>query len=75
MPAGGSAGSGIHHLGYWSDDVAADSAALEEAGYAHEGSGVGLDGSPAWSYHRSPTGPRIELVSRALEPFMATMWT
>ena len=69
------ADSGLHHLGYWSDDVAADSAALEQAGNVHEASGTGPDGSPTWAYHRSPTGPRIELVSRALEPFLALMWT
>jgi hypothetical protein len=74
MPAGGSAGSGIHHLGYWSDDVAADGVALERAGYALEAAGAGAEGSRSWAYHRSPTGPRIELVSRALEPFMAMMW-
>src|SRR5437879_3809505 len=29
-------GSGIHHIGYWSDDVAADSAELERRGYLAE---------------------------------------
>jgi hypothetical protein len=72
MPA---AGSGIHHLGYWSDDVAADGAALERAGYALEAAGAGPPGSRSWAYHRSPAGPRIELVSRSLEPFMAVMWS
>jgi hypothetical protein len=75
MPAGGPTGSGIHHLGYWSDDVAADGAALERAGYEHEASGEDPDRRPVWAYYRSPTGPRIELVSRALEPLMATMWS
>jgi catechol 2,3-dioxygenase-like lactoylglutathione lyase family enzyme len=68
------AGSGIHHLGYWSDDVAADSAALAQAGYSFESAGMGPDGGRAWSYFRSEDGPRIELVSRSLEPFMAMMW-
>jgi catechol 2,3-dioxygenase-like lactoylglutathione lyase family enzyme len=68
------AGSGIHHLGYWSDDVAADSAAMTAAGYTFEAAGTGPDGGPSWSYYRSPDGPRIELVSRSLEPFMAMMW-
>ncbi len=69
-------GSGIHHLGYWSDDVAADGAALEAAGYVLEAAGVDDDGhgNRAWSYHRSPTGPRIELISRTLEPAMSAMW-
>ena len=67
-------GSGIHHLGYWSDDVGADSAAMEKAGYAFEAAGLGPEGGRAWSYYRSPDGPRIELVSRNLEPFMSMMW-
>jgi hypothetical protein len=67
-------GSGIHHLGYWSDDVAADSAALEGAGYAFEAAGTGPDGGRTWAYYRPSDGPRIELVSLSLEPFMEMMW-
>jgi len=65
MPA---AGSGIHHLGYWSDDVAADSAALEAQGYALEAAGQ------VWAYHRSPAGPRIELVNRVVQPMLEQYW-
>jgi hypothetical protein len=68
------AGSGLHHLGYWSDDIAADAAHLEARGYDHEASGLDPDGHPMWSFHRSQRGPRIELVSRALEPLMSSMW-
>jgi Glyoxalase/Bleomycin resistance protein/Dioxygenase superfamily len=68
------AGSGIHHLGFWSDDVAADGDALERAGYAFEAAGRGQDGKPSWAYHRSPEGPRIELVNRSLEPLLSMMW-
>ncbi|MBO0701270.1 MAG: VOC family protein, partial [Zavarzinella sp.] len=39
-------GSRIHHLGYWSDDVPADSAALEDKGYVCEAAGLGDDGVP-----------------------------
>ena len=67
--------SGIHHLGYWSDDLAADADALGAAGYEFEATGDGPDGSPMWSYHRSPNGPRIELVDRAIEPLMAALWS
>ena len=35
------AGSGIHHLGYWSDDIAADSAALDGRGFTREAAAVG----------------------------------
>jgi hypothetical protein len=69
------AGSGVHHLGFWSDDVAADGVELEAHGFAHEASGVSPDGSAMWAYHRSPTGPRIELVSRVLELVMSPFWT
>jgi hypothetical protein len=67
-------GSGIHHLGYWSDDVAADGARLVEQGYVEEASGLGGGGSAMWSYYRAPSGPRTELVSRSLEPFLAQLW-
>jgi hypothetical protein len=66
--------SGIHHAGYWSDDVAADGRLLAVRGYAEEAQGVGPDGNPIWSYHRSERGPRIELVSRQLEAGLASYW-
>jgi hypothetical protein len=69
------AGSGIHHLGYWSDDVPADSAALEARGYAREAAGMGPDGQPFWTYHRGPTGPRIELVSTGAKEGMEQYWS
>lgn len=62
--------SGIHHLGYWVDDVATASAALEARGYPVEVVGKRPDGAAYWAYHRSPSGPRIELVSRLLRPTM-----
>lgn len=68
------ADSGVHHLGYWSDDVAADSAELLAAGYRHEVSGLDGDGRPYWAYHRSGAGPRIELVSSALRPVLTALW-
>jgi hypothetical protein len=67
-------GSGIHHLGYWSDDVAADAAALEARGFAAEAAGNRPDGTPVWAYHRSPTGPRIEIVSRDIQPSLEGYW-
>jgi hypothetical protein len=67
-------GSGIHHLGYWSDDVAADSRELESMGFASEAVGTLPDGSPYWSFHGRATGPRIELVSRQVEPALEQYW-
>jgi len=69
------ASSGLHHLGYWSDDVAADGAALERSGYELEAAGVDGDGNRMWSYHGSSTGPRIELITRALEPALSMLWS
>jgi hypothetical protein len=66
--------SGVHHLGYWSDDVSSDGECLAARGYAAEATGVRPDGTAVWAYHRSPNGPRIELVSRALEPGLAQYW-
>jgi len=67
-------GSGIYHLGYWSDDVARDSAELQRRGLTGEASGIRPDGTLVWSYHRSPTGPRVELVDRQLQSGMEQMW-
>ena len=68
------AGSHIHHLGYWSDDVAADGAHLAERGYVTEATGARPDGTPVWAYHKSRHGPRIELVSRLIQPGLEQYW-
>ena len=68
------ADSGVHHLGYWSDDVAADSAELARHGHAVEALGKRPDGTPYWAFHRSATCPRIELVTRALQPVLERYW-
>jgi hypothetical protein len=67
-------GSGIHHVGYWSDDVAADSAELERHGYVAEATSDGADGVPLFGYYRSATGFRIELVSRIAQPGLERHW-
>ncbi|HLX88846.1 MAG TPA: VOC family protein [Acidimicrobiales bacterium] len=63
--------SGVHHLGYWSDDVDAELAALAGHGFSVDAKAPMPDGSSMWAYARGPDGPRVELVSRALEPMMA----
>jgi hypothetical protein len=53
-------GTHLHHLGYWSDDLAADAARLEAGGV-----GLELDLGHA-RYHRSARSPiRIELIDSA----------
>jgi catechol 2,3-dioxygenase-like lactoylglutathione lyase family enzyme len=71
VPAAGGAG---HHLGFWSDDVAADGAALAQAGYTFEAAGTDESGNPRWAYHRSAGGLRIELVDRAMEDLLSGLW-
>ena len=70
------ADSGVHHLGYWSDDVESDLATLESNGMALEVKSYNPDGSGTllWAYAKGSTGPRIELVSRNMEPFIAYWW-
>jgi catechol 2,3-dioxygenase-like lactoylglutathione lyase family enzyme len=71
------ADSGVHHLGYWSDDVESDLATLEANGTRYEVKSFNPDGSGTllWAYCKGSTGPRIELVSRALEPFIEYLWS
>jgi hypothetical protein len=63
-------GAGAHHLGYWSDDVPADGAALEALGYTPEIVGPGEDGVAMWGYWTKPGSPRIELVTSAVRPML-----
>ena len=68
------AGSGVHHVGYWSDDVETDGRRLVARGYAEEAKGVQPDGAAVWSYHRSANGPRVELVSRQIQAGLEQYW-
>lgn len=65
LPADGS----VHHIGYWSDDVAGDSARLADLGYVEEAN------AGRWSYYRHPSGLRLELIDRTLAGPMAALWT
>jgi hypothetical protein len=66
--------STLHHLGYWSDDLDADGAELADAGYTCDGVGLGHEGSPQWSYWSCPDRPRIEFVTRDVQPFMEALF-
>ncbi len=67
-------GSGIHHLGYWSDDVAGDSQELARRGFAMEAVGRKPDGSTLFAFHRGSSGPRIEIISREVKPAFEHYW-
>lgn len=70
------ADSGLHHFGYWVDDVAAAIGALEARGYAREAVGTMPNGQPYWAYLSSSAGgPRLEVVSRQLQPMMERYFT
>ena len=74
------ADAGLHHLGYWVDDVDATMTALQAQGYAFEAAGILPDGTPYWAYLHAPAavgsiGPRLELVSRMLQPTLEQYFT
>ncbi|BCP15011.1 VOC family protein [Mycobacterium paraintracellulare] len=66
--------SGLHHLGYWSDDIDDDIAALRENHFAVEGRGLTPEGETLWAYCKGPIGPRIELVNRVMQPVMESFF-
>jgi hypothetical protein len=65
-------GPRLHHLGYWVDDLAAESARLIALGFRQQIHGLGDDGGIGrMSYHVDPNGGLyLELVDRALEAGM-----
>jgi hypothetical protein len=71
------ADSGVHHLGYWSDDVESDLAALESAGMTFDVKAYDPDesGQLLWAYAKGPSTPRIELVNRAIKPGIEYLWS
>ncbi|MCX4090727.1 VOC family protein [Nocardia sp. alder85J] len=72
-------GGGIHHLGYWADDVAADVAELTRNGWEVEATRPMPGTDPAdgvlfFAFLSSARGFRIELVDRRVEPGMRQCW-
>lgn len=65
----------IHHVAYWVEDIAAESAHLMKHGFVRE-MNVVINGASTCAYHTSPHGTRIELWSEAMRPatanFLAT---
>ena len=60
---------GVHHLGYWSEDLAADAAALTDAGFVWEGTYEAPDFPFGFTYHTLPSARlRVELVDRSRQP-------
>lgn len=66
----------LHHVGYWSDDIEADGAALERAGAPTVAIAQTPDGgAPVFRYHRSRLGFYIELVSSSVRSGMERVWS
>lgn len=58
-----------HHLGLWSDDVAADAVAFTSAGWKVTAAArAPEDGYGAFTYVKAPTGLIIELVASTAKP-------
>jgi catechol 2,3-dioxygenase-like lactoylglutathione lyase family enzyme len=68
------AGGGVHHVGYWSDDVAADAAELTRQGFVTEARRVGSGGAP-FAFLRGPSGLLVELVDRVARPGLEKYWS
>lgn len=68
------ASGGVHHVGFWSDDVAADAAELAANGYVLEASRNGPDGKPFFTFQSGPGGLRVELVSTAARAGLERCW-
>ncbi len=59
-------GPRLHHMGIWTDTLAADIARLEGQGMRTEASGVGPDGQLSlFAYMKNAHGLRLELVDSA----------
>ncbi|TDC98397.1 VOC family protein [Actinomadura sp. 7K507] len=60
-----------HHLGYWVDDVASASAAMERFGSPRIASiAVTDDAPPLCAYHRTRSGLYVEIVGLAFKPLL-----
>jgi hypothetical protein len=62
----------LHHTGYWVSDLGEAAGHLEARGWVCEVSGGATD-RPIFTYHVSPAGARVELVSRVIQPAF-TRW-
>ncbi len=67
--------SNLHHIGFWSDDLASDGGQLTGSGCPMELCGRAGDQAPvSFSYHRNGLGVRIEIVDGNLRETMASLF-
>lgn len=63
--------SNLHHLGFWSTDLAGESDRLSGSGCPLQLCGrAGADAPVQFAYHGSRLGVRVEVVDASLRPFM-----
>ncbi len=63
--------SNLHHIGFWSDDLPADSSRLAGIGCPLQLCGRAGDEAPvSFAYHRNRSGVRIEVVATAMREAM-----
>jgi len=61
--------SNLHHIGFWSSDLAGESARFSAAGCPLAMRGRDGDQAPvSFAYHDDPIGVRIELIDAGLRP-------
>lgn len=66
---------GVHHLGVWVDDVAAETQRCVDAGWTIAAAAASPDdGYGAFTYVVPPSGPIIELVWSAIRPRFDSWW-
>ena len=67
--------SNLHHIGFWSDDLAADGSALTGVGCPLQLCGrSGTDAPVSFAYHRNELGVRIEIVDAAIREAMGFLF-
>jgi hypothetical protein len=67
--------SNLHHIGFWSGDLGADSAELASSGCPMQMCGrAGADAPVSFAYHRNDLGVRIEIVDGAMREVMGFLF-
>ena len=67
--------SNLHHIGFWSDDLIADSTDLAGSGCPLQLCGRAGEQAPAsFAYHRNDLGVRIEIVDAAMRDAMSFLF-
>jgi hypothetical protein len=67
--------SNLHHIGYWSEDLTADSVGLVGSACPMQLCGRSGDSAPvSFAYHRNDSGVRIEIVDAGMREAMSFLF-